>query len=426
MGRFFIWLSGADHTILAECTSLSRSERSRFAGLGTLVLIPASLGLLSMMYAVSTLQSDPLVYVTAGIVWFLIVIAIDRYLVSTTFKSVVQRGLSRTLGVFARVVLAGFIALIVAHPLILLIFHDTISEQLRDTQRTEIDAIRAAGEQKKAAVPPVAAPFESAAARELNQKLEQSACLGRLQTAEQSGVALSLPCGTSSSFQTCAVRCVALGEQKREVDNDIAILRPQVQREEGQQRSDLQGAERQRQATLTSIDTETTAAVEDRERNFSTDYLARVHALTQVEQERPEVRVVKWVILGLFLVIDVLPIMMKLATPSGEYEEVRDRRLTDAKVREGVTREAIQADLEDQIRIARVRHEIDTMHNTWARYTTTYAEGNEQFEASLDSVRENAGANGDGAGPEVDDLRKANNHLWAAWRERMREDLEPK
>lgn len=84
MGRFFIWLSGADRVIIDQCTTMGRSERKRFAGLGALVLVPATLGFFSMMYAVSTLTSDPLVYVSAGVLWFLMVAAIDRYILSTT------------------------------------------------------------------------------------------------------------------------------------------------------------------------------------------------------------------------------------------------------------------------------------------------------------------------------------------------------
>src|SRR5690242_9378705 len=96
----FVWLSGADPEILKQCTKLPRTERRKFAGFGTLVLIPATLGLFSMGYAISTFSSDPYsinphasdprIYITGAVVWFLIVLAIDRFLVSTLYKSALK------------------------------------------------------------------------------------------------------------------------------------------------------------------------------------------------------------------------------------------------------------------------------------------------------------------------------------------------
>jgi hypothetical protein len=48
---FFVWSAGSDREILDRT---GRSEHIKHAGYGGLVLVPAVLGLFSMMYAVST------------------------------------------------------------------------------------------------------------------------------------------------------------------------------------------------------------------------------------------------------------------------------------------------------------------------------------------------------------------------------------
>src|SRR5690349_8312575 len=97
------------------------------SGLGALVIIPGLLGLFSMSYAVSTVTPSPLIYLGAGIVWFFIVVAIDRYLVLTMQKSAGKGGLTRSVAILSRYVFAVLIGLAVSHPLAMLWFDGSIS-----------------------------------------------------------------------------------------------------------------------------------------------------------------------------------------------------------------------------------------------------------------------------------------------------------
>src|SRR4051812_35530881 len=116
MGRFFVWLSGADPALIARSGDLERSERTRFGGVGSLVLIPATLGFAGMSYAVSTVSSDPIIYFGVGGAWAFAVAAIDRYLVSTLYKSRLKNR-SQILAVIARLMFAVLVGLAVSHPL---------------------------------------------------------------------------------------------------------------------------------------------------------------------------------------------------------------------------------------------------------------------------------------------------------------------
>jgi hypothetical protein len=424
MGQFFIWLSGADRSILDQCTTMGRSERKRFANLGALVLVPATLGLLSMMYAISTLTQDVRVYVGAGVLWFFIVATIDRYILSTTHKSRVQKGTGRTVGIVGRLLLALFIGVAVSHPVILLLFHGSISEELADTLKAREDSIIAVADQQKAALPPLPpSASESAAAQELHQKNELSACLGQLQTAEQSGVQISSPCGYSSPNVSCGPRCEVIGEQKEQVDREIAALRAQIAQEENLLRTDRQKAEDDRNAQIQQIDEKAAAQIATVRSKFSVDYPARIDALSRIEERQPAIAVAKYFIFLLFIVIDVLPVMLKLATPYGEYELVRDRLLIEAGSRETVAGRMIQEDEETQLEIQRTQRGIQTMTTAWTDYLDHYANGNAQFHETTDRIQ--AATNGDGDA-DVQEIQRINNSMWKNWGHRLRQILEPK
>ncbi len=81
--RFLILCAGSDEDILAKCP---RSEHIKHAGFGSLVLVPATLGLFSMTYAISTFVENPFVYIAAGVTWAGIIFIFDRFLISTFRK----------------------------------------------------------------------------------------------------------------------------------------------------------------------------------------------------------------------------------------------------------------------------------------------------------------------------------------------------
>src|SRR5438093_12791330 len=75
---------------------------------------------------------------------------------------------------------------------------------------------------------------------------------------------------------------------------------------------------------MKDIDDAAVKDMQDMEAKYSEDYLARVDALTAIEQGKPHIRTVRQFIVIFFVFIDILPIMMKVMTPMGEYEQLRD------------------------------------------------------------------------------------------------------
>jgi Domain of unknown function (DUF4407) len=327
MERLFIWLSGADDKILSMCTRLPRSERRKYAGFGMLVLIPAVCGLFSMGFVVSTFSRDPKIYVTAGALWFFIVLSIDRFLSATFYKSSMGGRWAYWTAFLFRLAFAGFIGLAVSHPLVLFLFDGSIKQKLADTRHMQIDNMLNHVQQLKENAQ------KGPDVDDLNKKIEDRACLSRVLEAEQSGVfgeisnGHGIVCGTSSGKRGCATNCKNLMQRISVLDKEIGMLQSRVQ----QRVVDIDKA--------TANDVSDVQYVYDEKRS---DYLARVNALTALERSEPQVRVIMIFLITFFLFLDTLVITLKAITPPGEYEEIRDSQLLAAQTREQAMRSVLR------------------------------------------------------------------------------------
>jgi hypothetical protein len=122
----FVWLSGADPDLLKR---LSRGERVYFQGLGGAVLGTAVMACVSMVVAMQIALSAPwgVAAAVAGF-WFLFILNLDRWLVST-----LRRGGRLVFLVVPRVMLAILFGAIISTPLVLQIFDREINKELAIT-----------------------------------------------------------------------------------------------------------------------------------------------------------------------------------------------------------------------------------------------------------------------------------------------------
>ena len=184
MKNFFLWLSGVDKKILSKC---SDGEKTKYVGYGTLVLIPAITGIFSMTYAISTITQNTTVIVFAAIIWFFFILFVDRFIVSTLYKSKHTNIWNYIVSVFLRYLFATFVGITVAHPLVLLVFNKNILEKVyadkRQDESKEIskrDSLR------------------NIASVELNNLYKQRDCFNKLLQAEKNGYRIELECGFAS------------------------------------------------------------------------------------------------------------------------------------------------------------------------------------------------------------------------------------
>lgn len=295
--RFFLWAAGTDRSALA---SLPRSETIKQVGFGTLVVVPAVLALFAMTYAISTLTDSLPLCLAAGVVWSAIVFCFDRFIVST-FRKSGSTWQDVTSAVFlSRLVFAVFVGVIVAHPLVMLYFSDTIEERLALEGRRQLAAL---ADETAARRQPLGERVAALKSEIRERERERNDHQQRL-VDEIDGIVSGRTTGIPGRGASAAEKKLQLQVAQLELD-----------------------AARQRNlAEIAAIEGEIgrlAGELESRQAGFrqSTDYLARARALSALSAEEPHVNRVKWFLLLFFVFVDTLPIVFKGFTPRGPYDE---------------------------------------------------------------------------------------------------------
>lgn len=135
--RLFFWLSGAGTETLEQCPNW---EQRKYTAFGATVLVPCAFAFIACSYALSTLVDNPFVIYSVATVWALIILTIDRALLAgyrpflPWYRKLAQFSL--------RLVVAILMGLTIAHPLVLLLFRDTITTEIENQRASDIEQVR--------------------------------------------------------------------------------------------------------------------------------------------------------------------------------------------------------------------------------------------------------------------------------------------
>ncbi|WP_242926079.1 DUF4407 domain-containing protein [Pontibacter vulgaris] len=129
MQKFFWWCAGSDDTILEKC---SRSEHTKYAGIGATVFFTGVLASISGGYALYTVFDSAVMATAFGLLWGAVIFNLDRFIVSTLRKE--GRFWKELLMVTPRILLALVLAVVISKPLELKIFDKEIQAILKEKQ----------------------------------------------------------------------------------------------------------------------------------------------------------------------------------------------------------------------------------------------------------------------------------------------------
>ena len=142
--RFFFWLSGAGSETLEQCPTW---EQRKYVAFGATVLVPCAFAFIACAYALSTLTDNPRVIYPVASVWAFIILTIDRALLASyrPYMSFFRKFSQFSL----RLVVAILMGITIAHPLVLLLFRDTISSVIEKDRAAEIEVVRSGFDREK-------------------------------------------------------------------------------------------------------------------------------------------------------------------------------------------------------------------------------------------------------------------------------------
>ena len=297
--RFLIFCAGSDEDILARCP---RSEHIKHAGFGALVLVPATLGLFSMTYAISTFAESPYLYILAGLVWAGIVFTFDRFVISTFRKksSIAKDAISVTF--LSRLVFSIFVGIAVAHPLVLLYFHESIAVNMDEVAHAKVDSIENAYQLQRKSYQLQTDTLDNNL-KALNDTIHlqerilhdeiKGIVRGDDRTTGKAGEGPTFKYDTAylNRLYFDAAQAKKSNEAKK-LENSIAIIK-------------LDSARNSKIKRLT----------------FSRDYLEREKALQRLSDSNPIIRVTTGFLILFFILVDILPVTWKGLTSKGPYDE---------------------------------------------------------------------------------------------------------
>lgn len=354
---FFVWSAGSDREILDRT---GRSEHVKHAGYGGLVLVPAVLGLFSMMYAVSTLTDKAFVYIGAGLIWACIVFTFDRFIVSTFRKSDSPRKDIFSFLFLSRLLFSIGIGVLVSHPIVLLVFDDSLEQELFAMKEEGEKAIY---DQYESTVN-VVRSRDSLLKGEVELKLAERACKEKLLLFEMSGKDTTMNCGTTSGMKQYGPRAKEIKEEISYLNEEIAALRGKNDVKIGDNSKEIAKLQAERAAKLQGFNDQ-----------FSTNYLAREVALERLEAKPvggTSVKWTKWFLIVFFVLVDILPVFFKASTKSGEYDRLLDKE-NDSTANSFPAYERAQ---EDRVRKAYIdqlaQHRLDEVSRTFKDNTAPF------------------------------------------------------
>ncbi len=299
IARFFLWCSGARFYLLKKCPT----EINMFLGIGVVVFLTGMMAAISGGYAFfMVFQSIPLAIVF-GTFWGVLIFFLDWYLVSSLRKE--KRFWKEFSMAFPRLVLAVFIAVVVARPIEMKLFEREIDLQVQKTQLEKRKNQNSAIDGQFNEIGSLKAENDS-----LNQYLQQKANRRNLlydrMIAEAEGRSPVAVVGKGPVYQ----------EKKEEYDQALKELNTE-------------------QAHITPIIEENRARIkklnEKKDELAATNqiiisrangFLSRLRALHQLQNESQMVKWSSLFILLLFIAIEISPIFVKLISSRGPYDEL--------------------------------------------------------------------------------------------------------
>lgn len=250
--RAFFWLSGAGTQTLEQCPAW---EQRKYVAFGATVLVPCAFAFIACAYALSTLTDNVRVIYPVAAVWSFIILTIDRALLASyrPYMSIFRKFSQFSL----RLVVAILMGVTIAHPLVLLLFRDTVSAVIEKDRAAEIEVVRGGFENTKQQVRSQVTVLETSLGEQrakwnesfqarfiLQDRTEAQAAIPGLTTAQQTELKAAIDESTGPFRARLALIDKQSGEYSpayAKLQNELGFWQAEFERELNGQRSGMRG-----------------------------------------------------------------------------------------------------------------------------------------------------------------------------------------
>lgn len=350
-----LWVAGSDPDDLRD----DSVERTRYSVMGMSVCLTAAFaaGVIPVALSLASGEFRP-IYLLFGFLWGLFVFNLDRWVVSTIdyrslsldaeLSRVALAGyyMRRIALVIIRLAIAVLIGLSISEPIVMLIYSSEINTQISQDQAIARAAAAVEVDHDHKYVLQLSAYTQALNQAEENEQQASEAVQKANQAldAEVAGYGGTHEAGFGPR---AAERLQDLNQAKA----TLATANQQLRTAQVNYSGGVSKITTQKASDL---------ALLDKAIDAKPGLLEREKALSELAHRNTTVNDARWVLRGLILLIDVAPVLLRLASPETAYERVvRTRAVRRVAVAEGVLPDDVQADLQiaGYTRTRRIEHE---------------------------------------------------------------------
>lgn len=301
---FILFCSGAAPQLLKRCPT----EMSKYNSIGASVVFTAIFAATAAGYALSTIFDNIWVTIGFSVLWGGMILNLDRFIISSMRKNSLLR--NEFMIAVPRLILAIVIALVVTKPLELKIFEKEINRKL-DEKRTA-EALAA----KKS----IALSFPEV------EELEKKILVLRTEVKEKENFRNKLQKEYDAerfgekTLGTTGIAGIGRNAKKKEIQLDEA--QKELQKITNFNRVKIN--ELEKQLSILSIQKTSEFLKQKPGIDNYNGLAARIHALSVLTEESSAMNLVNLFLIFLFIVIETTPILVKLLSPSGPYDELME------------------------------------------------------------------------------------------------------
>lgn len=369
LSRFLLALVGAEPEILDRVPT----ERVKFESLGWVILITSGIAVVSMWFALaSAVGINGILAIPIALLWGLVIMGIDRWLI-------VSMPIGSTRRKFAaaapRLVLAILLGTLISTPLVLRIFQKEINAQVAVIQQQQLSEFLTGQQQSQ-----LGRQFELLRDQvsSLDKVIDSRGQVPLDPTADPEIVALNKQLSAETSLKAAYYRewqcqlyggpgCPAEGQgplaesarnSYEQATAEVSLLIYEIKTRESElaaasaakrlqqaqeelpvTRADLSAAQEQLNVQLQDFKTQN---------SYDNGLLTRLEALNQLAGKDPALEAARSLLFLLFLLIECLPVTVKLMQQPGNYEKILareiDMRVKTALIQEGLQRQRTAAE----------------------------------------------------------------------------------
>jgi len=346
--KVFIWSSGADTDILNQVPT----EKSKYFGIGGTIVFTSLMASFAGGYAFQTAFKDPILSVFFGMFWGALIFNLDRYIVSTFGVGDGKKTISRQelFEAFPRILMAMLLGFVIATPLELKLFEKEINAEISTQIALTNNIIIKSGEN------------DLVLTRLKNERVELERSISNRNNLIEDKRAFWEKANRDKNDEW-NIGKFSGKRGKGGYYNDLKKVADDAEKGYTATKNNYNGLNENDYSAIDDID------VKIINREYSTQFdienqktihaqndglIARLRALdnlmyqevsfyevvdgekklVSVEKEKSVVWYAKWLITFLFIFIEIAPILFKMMTERGPYDDILDRIKHEERVKQ--------------------------------------------------------------------------------------------